>query len=227
MPSAHDALHLALKSCGLIAILRGVTTLEVAAVGQTLYATGFRIIEVPLNSPEPLASIHVLRQTLPDDCVVGAGTVIAPSDCAMIAAAGGQVAVMPHSDPLVIQATKDAGLACIAGVATPTEAFAALAAGATMLKMFPSVALGPVALKAWRDVIPSSVAILPVGGLQPENLGAYMAAGASGFGLGSALYRPNDHLERIRQMARLFMQAWRSAHPSAGNAVADPPPSRL
>ncbi|MEZ5706332.1 MAG: 2-dehydro-3-deoxy-6-phosphogalactonate aldolase [Burkholderiaceae bacterium] len=213
------ALHQALDTCGL-AILRGIQTEDVASIGRALYDSGFRIIEVPLNSPEPMASIRTLRHTLPPDCVVGAGTVLNPADCPAIAAVGGQVAVMPHSDPLVIQATHHAGLACMAGVATPTEAFAAIAAGATMLKLFPANAVGPATLKAWRDVLPPTVALLPVGGLQPEHLAAYRAAGASGFGLGSALYRPGDAVAQVRRMAERFMQAWRGAeaaqHPPAG-----------
>jgi 2-dehydro-3-deoxyphosphogalactonate aldolase len=214
MLPACTALGQALNTCGLIAILRGIQTEEVSAIGRALYDAGFRIIEVPLNSPEPLASLRTLRDDLPADCVVGAGTVLAPADCAAIAAVGGQVAVMPHSNPQVIQAAEHAGLACIAGVATPTEAFAAIAAGATMLKLFPATTLGPATLKAWRDVVPASVAILPVGGIQPDNLSAYLAAGASGFGLGSALYRAGDSAEQVRRAANRFMQAWQSARPA-------------
>src|SRR3990167_10494806 len=135
--------HQALSECGLIAILRGLRPEEAVAIGSALYDAGFRIIEVPLNSLDPLASIRALRDALPADCLIGAGTVLRPESCTEIADAGGQLVVMPHSDPAVIRAAKAAGLACAPGVATPTEAFAALAAGADVLKMFPAEALGP------------------------------------------------------------------------------------
>ncbi|UJW80020.1 2-dehydro-3-deoxy-6-phosphogalactonate aldolase [Hydrogenophaga sp. SL48] len=207
--------HQALQQCGLIAILRGLRPEEAVAIGRALYDTGFRLIEVPLNSPDPLASIRALRDALPADCLIGAGTVLRPEQCAEIAAAGGQLVVMPHSDPAVIRAAKAAGLACAPGVATPTEAFAALAAGADVLKMFPAEALGPVGLKAWRAVLTPPIAIVPVGGITPESLGAYAAAGASGFGLGSALYRPGDTAADVAAHAAAFMQVWRLAYPAA------------
>lgn len=138
------ALFHILQRCGLIAILRGVQPHEVVAIGHALYDAGFRIIEVPLNSPEPLASIRALRDALPADCLVGAGTVLSIEAVADVAAAGGQIIVMPHSDPDVIRAARAAGMACAPGVATLTEAYAALAAGANMLKLFPAEALPPM-----------------------------------------------------------------------------------
>ena len=197
-----------LSDHGLIAILRGLRPEEARDMGLALYGAGIRLIEVPLNSPDPLVSIRALRDALPDDTLVGAGTVLGPESCAQIAGAGGQLVVMPHSDPQVIRAAKAAGLACAPGVATPTEAFAALAAGADALKMFPAETLGPMGLKAWRAVLTPPVAIVPVGGITPDSLGAYLAAGASGFGLGSALYRAGDSAQTVARQAVAFVRSW-------------------
>ncbi len=207
--------HQALSECGLIAILRGLRPEEAIAIGRALYDAGFRLIEVPLNSPDPLASIRALRDALPADALVGAGTVISAQACADVAAAGGQIVVMPHSDPAVIRAAKAAGMACAPGVATLTEAYAALAAGADILKLFPAEALSPAVLKAWRAVLRPPVALVPVGGITPESIAPYAAAGASGFGLGSALYRPGDSAADVARHAAAFMQAWRLACPTA------------
>ncbi|AMP01849.1 KDPG and KHG aldolase family protein [Collimonas arenae] len=198
----------AMKQCGLIAILRGVQPHEVAAIGVRLYEAGFRIIEVPLNSPEPFNSISTLRNTLPADCMVGAGTVLTVDQVVSVKQAGGEIIVMPHSDASVIAAAKQAGLACAPGVATVTEAFAALAAGADVLKMFPAEQLGPAVVKAWRAVIPHEVALLPVGGVTPDNLATFISAGASGFGLGSALYKPGLSAEQVGHNANKFVAAW-------------------
>jgi 2-dehydro-3-deoxyphosphogalactonate aldolase len=199
----------ALKQCGLIAILRGIRPDEVEAVGQALYDAGFRIIEVPLNSPEPFESIRVLRNVLPANCMVGAGTVLSPAQVLQVKDAEGQLIVMPHSDPEVIRAATAAGLASAPGVATVTEAFAALAAGADILKMFPAEQLGPVVVKAWRAVIPASVMLVPVGGITPASLKEFTAAGASAFGLGSALYKPGMTKEQVRKNADAFVSAWK------------------
>lgn len=199
----------ALKQCGLIAILRGIRPDEVEAVGQALYDAGFRIIEVPLNSPEPFESIRVLRNVLPANCMVGAGTVLSPAQVQQVKDAEGQLIVMPHSDPEVIRAATAAGLASAPGVATVTEAFAALAAGADILKMFPAEQLGPVVIKAWRAVIPASVMLVPVGGITPDSLKEFTAAGASAFGLGSALYKPGMTVEQVRKNADAFVSAWK------------------
>lgn len=200
----------ALQHCGLIAILRGIRPDEVAAIGLALYKAGFRVIEVPLNSPQPYASIRLLRATLAADCVVGAGTVLSTAQVAEVKNAGGEIIVMPHSDVRVIGAAKQAGMACAPGVATLTEAFAALAAGADVLKMFPAEQLSPVVVKAWRAVIPSDVALIPVGGITPANMMPFVAAGASGFGLGSALYKPGLSAMLVGQNADEFVAAWRS-----------------
>jgi 2-dehydro-3-deoxyphosphogalactonate aldolase len=199
----------ALKQCGLIAILRGIRPDEVEAVGKALYDAGFRIIEVPLNSPEPFESIRVLRNVLPANCMVGAGTVLSPAQVLQVKDAEGQLIVMPHSDPAVIRAATAAGLASAPGVATVTEAFAALAAGADVLKMFPAEQLGPVVVKAWRAVIPASVMLVPVGGITPDSLKEFTAAGASAFGLGSALYKPGMTVEQVRKNADAFVGAWK------------------
>jgi 2-dehydro-3-deoxyphosphogalactonate aldolase len=199
-----------MQHCGLIAILRGIRPDEVAAIGLALYKAGFRVIEVPLNSPQPLESIRILRATLAADCVVGAGTVLSTQQVADVKGAGGEIIVMPHGDVKVVGAAKQAAMACAAGVATLTEAFAALAAGADVLKMFPAEQLGPMVVKAWRAVIPGEVALIPVGGITPANMAPFVAAGASGFGLGSALYKPGLNAMLVGQNADEFMAAWRA-----------------
>jgi len=199
----------ALKQCGLIAILRGIRPDEVESIGKVLYDAGFRIIEVPLNSPEPFESIRVLRNLLPANCMVGAGTVLSPAQVLQVKDAEGQLIVMPHSDPEVIRAATEAGLASAPGVATVTEAFAALASGADILKMFPAEQLGPVVVKAWRAVIPANIMLVPVGGITPAGLKEFVAAGASAFGLGSALYKPGMGAEQVKQNAEAFVSAWK------------------
>lgn len=205
----------ALRDCGLIAILRGVRPDEVKAIGSALYDAGFRIIEVPLNSPEPLQSIATLRRTLPADCIIGAGTVLSPEAVLQVKETGGELIVMPHSDARVISAAKEAGLCCAPGVATVTEAFAALAAGADVLKMFPAEQLGPHVVKAWRAVIPTSVALLPVGGILPSSVSVFIDAGASGFGLGSALYKPGQSAAVTASHAKAFINGLRIARAGA------------
>ncbi|MDH2050770.1 2-dehydro-3-deoxy-6-phosphogalactonate aldolase [Achromobacter marplatensis] len=209
----HPGLQTAMAHCGLIAILRGIKPAEAEAVGNALYDAGFRLIEVPLNSPDPLASIRAMRAALPTDCLIGAGTVLNPDDCARVQDAGGELIVMPHSDAAVIRTAKQLGMASCPGVATPTEAFAALAAGADVLKMFPAEQLGPVVLKAWRAVMRPPIALVPVGGITPDNLSIYAQAGASGFGLGSALYKPGLSATEVGQNARAFIAAWQRAYP--------------
>ena len=192
----------------LIAILRGVTPEAVVAIGHALVDAGFAIVEVPLNSPQPLESIRRLRDALGGDVLVGAGTVTTAGQVSDVAAAGGQLVVMPHSDPAVVRAAKGAGLLCTPGIATPTEGFAALANGADALKLFPAELLTPAVLKAMRSVFPKTTRFLPVGGITPDNMAPYVAAGASGFGLGSALYKPGDSAETIATNAGGFVAAW-------------------
>ena len=210
-PSLTARFDAALAGLPLMAILRGITPAEVDAVGAALHDAGFRLIEVPLNSPSPFESIARLRGALPPDTLVGAGTLLAGDQIERLCKAGGELAVMPHTDPDLIRAAKEAGLLCLPGVATPTEAFAALRAGADALKLFPAEMLTPPVLKAMRAVLPRATRLLPVGGITPESLAAYRAAGASGFGLGSALYAPGMAAPEVARRAHRFVAAWRSA----------------
>jgi 2-dehydro-3-deoxyphosphogalactonate aldolase len=198
----------ALARLPLVAILRGITPAEAVPVGEVLYAAGFRLIEVPLNSPSPLLSIAALRQALPADALLGAGTLLQADAVPQVRQAGGELIVMPHADVAVVRAARDAGLVCVPGVATPTEAFAALAAGADALKLFPAELLTPPVLKALRAVLPPAAPVLPVGGITPERMQAYRAAGASGFGLGSALYAPGMPPAEVGRRAAAFAAAW-------------------
>lgn len=201
----------ALKRCPLIAILRGVTPAEADAIGDALVGAGFAIVEVPLNSPEPCRSIERLARRLGDRALIGAGTVMSAADTAQVAAAGGRLIVMPHSDPAVIRAAKAAGLVVMPGVATPTEAFAALAAGADALKLFPAEALPPPVVKAWRAVLPIAVGLIPVGGIGAASFAPYLKAGASGFGIGSTLYAPGKPADAVGADAVKLVTAWRAA----------------
>lgn len=198
----------ALAQNGLVAILRGVRPHEALAIGEALYEAGFRVIEVPLNSPQPFDSIHTLRSHLPADCLIGAGTVLEPAQVAQVQAAGGQLVVMPHSDPKVLRAAKAAGLYLAPGVATPTEAFAALAEGADVLKMFPAEQMGPAVVKAWLAVLPVGTVLLPVGGITPDNMELFVEAGVKGFGLGSGLFKPGLSTAEVTQRAKAYVAAW-------------------
>ena len=204
-------MHDALAALPLIAILRGLTPDEALPVGQALAEAGFRIIEVPLNSPQPLRSIETLARALGDRCLIGAGTVTSAVQVTDVAQAGGRLIVMPHGDAQVIRAAKAQGLWCAPGIATPTEGFAALAAGADALKLFPAELLTPAVVKAMRGVFPPQVPFLPVGGITPQNLAAYRAVGANGFGLGSALYKPGMTPQQVAVQARAFVAAWNAA----------------
>lgn len=211
----HARFMAAFEACPLIAILRGVKPSEVVAHGQALHAAGFRIVEVPLNSPDPLASIAALRDALPSEVIVGAGTVLRTEFVEQVAGAGGELIVMPHGDIEIIRTAKEKGLACAPGVATPTEAFAALANGADVLKMFPAEQLGIHIIKAWRAVIAKRVPLVPVGGVTPDTMSAHVAAGANGFGLGSALYRAGQDVDATAMHARDFVAAWRKLQEEA------------
>lgn len=192
----------------LIAILRGVTPAEILPIGRALADAGFAIIEVPLNSPSAIESIGLLAREFGDKVLVGAGTVTTPKLVSEVAAAGGRIIVMPHADVAVIRAAKSAGLVCTPGIATPTEGFAALAAGADALKLFPAEMSPPAVLKAMKSVFPKQTRFLPVGGITPDTMGAYHAAGAAGFGLGSALYKPGMNAATVAGNARAFVAAW-------------------
>lgn len=199
-----------LKDLPLIAILRGVTPDEIVAVGRALYDAGFRVIEIPLNSPQPFESIRRLTAELGESCLIGAGTVLTEAQVAEVDAAGGRLIVSPNANPAVIRASKAAGLVSAPGVATPSEGFAALDAGADSLKLFPAEQLGPAVIKAWRAVFPKALALLPVGGITPDNMGPYVAAGANGFGLGSALYKPGLNAAQVSANAQAFAAGWQA-----------------
>ncbi|MBL0291766.1 MAG: 2-dehydro-3-deoxy-6-phosphogalactonate aldolase [Betaproteobacteria bacterium] len=199
-----------LESLPLIAVLRGISAAEVPAIGAALVAHGLSVLEVPLNSPQPLASIRALADNFGQRCLVGAGTVLDVGDVARVADQGGRLIVMPHGDPRIIAEAKRLGLLCLPGVATPTEAFAALAAGADGLKMFPAEQLPPAVVKAWRAVLPKSTLLFPVGSIGPDSMAAYWAAGASGFGTGSGLYRPGRSAEAVAAAAAAFAAAFRA-----------------
>jgi len=193
----------------LVAILRGVTPVAVISIAAALIEAGFAMIEVPLNSPGPIESIANLQAAYGDRALIGAGTVTAPARVAEIAATGAKLLVMPHADIAVIRAAKDAGMICVPGIMTPTEGFAALAAGADALKLFPAELAGPSTLRAMLSVFPAGTAVFPVGGITPDKMGAFVTAGAAGFGLGSALYRPGDTAATVAGNAGAFTAAWR------------------
>ena len=194
----------------LVAVLRGITPEEIAAVGDALYAEGFRILEVPLNSPRPFDSIGELHERFGDRCLVGAGTVIDSADVPRVRDVGGHLIVMPHADTTVIREAKRHAMLCIPGVATPTEAFAAMAAGADALKMFPAEGMVPAALRAWRAVLPKDTLVFAVGGIRPDNMAPWWNAGASGFGTGSNLYKPGMDVAHVRAAAAAYAAAFRA-----------------
>ena len=194
----------------LVAILRGLTPAEAEGIARTLYDRGFRLIEVPLNSPDPFDSIAAIRRLLPPDALVGAGTVLEVEAVSRLKAIGAELVVMPHADTDVIRAARDAGMACLPGVATPTEAFAALKAGASALKLFPAELIGPSVIKAMRAVLPTGTRLLPVGGITPDTMAPFLAAGVAGFGLGSALYAPGMTAEQVGETAGRFVDAWKA-----------------
>ena len=196
-----------LSRCPLVAILRGVKPDEVVAICQVLIDSGFAIIEVPLNSPAPLDSIARLADAFGDRALIGAGTVIRPGAVDDVRIAGGRLIVMPHGDPAVIRAAKSGDMLALPGAFTATEAFAAIAAGADGLKLFPAEIAGPVGLKALRAVLPPALPVLPVGGITPTAMAAWWPSGASGFGLGSALYKPGDSADTVAGKARSFQAA--------------------
>lgn len=203
-------LEQALQQLPLVAILRGVKPDEVEAIAEALYAEGFRVIEVPLNSPQALDSIARLARRMPGDALIGAGTVLSADAVRDVQIAGGKLIVMPHADVAVIRVAKARGMACVPGAATPTEAFAALQAGADALKLFPAELVTPPVVKAMRAVLPKELRLLPVGGITPETMTPFRKAGAAGFGLGSALYAPGMSAADVASRAKAFVQAWRA-----------------
>lgn len=203
----HDKFAAAAAALPLVAILRGLPPADAVAIGQALVAHGMSLIEVPLNSPQPLTSIAALAQALPE-ALVGAGTVLTPQQVREVHAAGGQLIVSPNFNAEVVAEAVRLGLICLPGVMTPSEAFAAFAAGAHGLKVFPAELITPAAVKALRAVLPAAALLLPVGGITPDTMGGYRNAGANGFGLGSALYRPGMGAEDVGRNAAAFVLAW-------------------
>jgi 2-dehydro-3-deoxyphosphogalactonate aldolase len=203
--SAAQEFETYLGQCRLVAILRGLTPGEAVAIGEAIVAAGIRIIEVPLNSPEPFHSIRALADTLAGRALVGAGTVLDTLSVARVKDAGGRLVVAPNTDPQVISAAVNAEMVAAPGYFTPSEAFNALNAGAQALKLFPAEAATPAVLKAQRAVLPKEVPILVVGGVQPDNMAPWIAAGANGFGLGSGLYSAGRSAEEVHERARAYV----------------------
>lgn len=198
-----------LDALPLIAILRGLTPDEAVEVGQAIVAAGFTCLEVPLNSPEPLESIRRLRAALDGRALVGAGTVLSVEAARQVAEAGGQLIISPNTNAEVIRQTKALGLLSLPGFFTPSEAFVALDAGADALKLFPAEIAGPKGLKAVRAILPADTRVYAVGGVDPDSMDSWRAAGASGFGIGSAVFKPGQDAEHVNRNARCFVTAWR------------------
>jgi len=203
--SAKELLHRYLDECPLVAIIRGVTPADAEVVGDAIYEAGMRIIEVPLNSPEPLKSIELLADKFRDRMLVGAGTVLNAHQVADVKSAGGRIIVSPNANLAVVSATAAAGLVASPGYFTPTEAFAAIDAGATALKLFPAEAASPAVLKAQLAVIPKDIPVMVVGGVKPDNMRPWLDAGAAGFGLGGGLYQPGQSAGETLEKARAYV----------------------
>jgi 2-dehydro-3-deoxyphosphogalactonate aldolase len=205
--SSTTALRAAMDGLPLVAILRGITPPEAEPVGDALVQAGWRLIEVPLNSVDPMASIATLARRFPD-AVIGAGTVRTQEEVRLVHEAGGRLIVSPHFDPIVVEYANALGMATLPGVMTPSEAFAAIDSGASGLKLFPAEMISPAAVKALRAVLPRDLLLLPVGGITPDTMGPYRAAGADGFGIGSAVYKPGMPAGEVAAAARRFADAW-------------------
>ncbi|MEO8249393.1 MAG: 2-dehydro-3-deoxy-6-phosphogalactonate aldolase [Burkholderiales bacterium] len=197
----------AMTQLPLVAILRGVAPSEAADIGDAIIESGFALLEVTLNSPDPLTSIALLRRRFPN-ALVGAGTVLTQAQVGSVAQAGGELIVSPNFDAAVVAEALRLGLVCLPGIMTPTEAFGALAAGAHALKLFPAELASPAVLRALLAVLPTATRLLPVGGIAPHNMDEWRAAGAAGFGIGSALYKPGKSPAAVRDDALAFAAAW-------------------
>jgi 2-dehydro-3-deoxyphosphogalactonate aldolase len=208
-----SALSPYLSPLPLIAVLRGISPAEISGVAGALVDTGFRILEVPLNSPDPMQSIALLARRFGESCLTGAGTVVEVADVAKVAQAGGRLVVMPHADVAIIREAKRLGLVCVPGVSTLTEAFAALHAGADGLKMFPAELLTPPVLKAWRAVLPLKALVFAVGGIRADNMRPYWEVGADGFGTGSNLYKPGASADEVRAAAAGYAAGFAALKP--------------
>lgn len=196
--------------CPLVAILRGLSVAEAPHVGRTLFDAGFRMLEVPLNRPGATDAIRALLKIAPQDAIVGGGTMLTREDVDAVLDAGGRLMVSPNCEPEVIRYAVEKGMLALPGVATPTEAYRALDAGAHGIKLFPAEMIAPPVVKALRSVLPAAVPLFPVGGIHPGNMAPYMEAGASGFGIGSQLYKPGVEPAVLKQAAEAFMQARQS-----------------
>lgn len=200
-----------LRACPFVAILRGVKPDEVLEIGAALIETGIRIIEVPMNSPDPLASIKALAKQFGDKALIGAGTVVDPANVKRICQAGGQLIVAPHACADVVHKAKVLDMVAVPGFATPTEAFQMIQAGADGLKLFPAEAFSPEVLKSLRSVLPPAMPILPVGSINSDNMEPWLEAGAAGFGLGGSIYKPGFTAQKVAKRARAVM---RVLHPA-------------
>lgn len=205
--NAKQILQHYLGQCPLVAIIRGVTPDEAEAIGDVIYEAGIRIIEVPLNSPDAVTSIGKLAQKFGDRVLVGAGTVLDAADVVRVRDAGGRIIVSPNTNVEVIAAAASAGLVASPGYFTPSEAFEAIRAGATGLKLFPAEGASPAVLKAQLAVLPRDVPVLAVGGIKPDNMRAWLDAGAAGFGLGGGLYQPGQSPDTTLAKARAYVEA--------------------
>jgi 2-dehydro-3-deoxyphosphogalactonate aldolase len=196
-----------LERCPVVAILRGIKPAEAESIGFALERAGIAIVEVPLNSPNPLESIAILSGSFGARMLVGAGTLTKAAQVAEVAAAGGQLIVTPHADTAIVRAAKQAGLWAAPGFFNPTEAFALLDAGADALKLFPAEVLGPPMLKAMLAVLPKPALIVPVGGVDAQNAASWLAAGALGIGAGSSIYKPGDDARIVEGKAKALLDA--------------------
>ncbi|HEX8365276.1 MAG TPA: 2-dehydro-3-deoxy-6-phosphogalactonate aldolase [Allosphingosinicella sp.] len=211
MTDPGDEFRFFFGQCPLVAIIRGVTPEEAVEVGEAIFEAGIRIIEVPLNSPDPIASIERLATRFGDQALIGAGTVLEPEEVARVAGVGGRLIVSPSTNVTVIEATVSAGLVSSPGFFTPSEAFAALRAGAHALKFFPAEGGSPKVVKAIKAVLPPEIPLLVVGGVTPDNMAPWIEAGAAGFGLGSGLYRPGQDAATVARQAQAYVAGVRSA----------------
>ncbi len=213
MTSLSDTWHSHFSRMPLVAILRGISTNEAASVGEALLQSGISIMEVPLNSPQPFDTIARLKHELGDSAFVGAGTVLTQHEAEACAEAGSQIIIAPNCNPAVASVAKEQQLIYCPGVATATEAFQALDLGAHALKLFPGEMISPEVTKALRAVLPAQAQVLPVGGINENNIPHYLAAGANGFGIGSALYKPGKMAEQVAASASRFVAAINASDP--------------
>lgn len=214
MSSPAHRFHEQFAACPVIAILRGLSQDDAIWVGETLYQSGIRIIEVPLNSPNPFKSIETLRRTLPADAIIGAGTVTQREDVHALANVGGEIVVSPNTDPDIIGETVDQGLISAPGCLTPSEAFAALNAGAHVLKIFPASVIGASGIKAMMATLPAGTTIIAVGGVGANNMATFLEVGVAGFGLGSSLFYPGISKGELEARAEMHVS---SAHAGMEN----------